>query len=662
MDDSPNKQKSWIIGLLLTVITLALYAPVAWHEFINYDDPDYVTQNPYITGGLTANGLVWAFGQLHGTATYWHPLTWLAHMLDCQLFGLNAGAHHLVNVVFHAVNALLLFLVLQRMTGAPWRSAMVAALFAWHPLQVDTVAWVAERKNVLSTLFWILTLWAYVRYAEKCEVRGCVTNDKWQVTSTKTGWKQILSPVTRHPSLYYSLALVCFTLGLTSKPMLVTLPFVLLLLDYWPLRRFRHSTISTQLSTLGRLVWEKLPFFALAAAASIITVAAHRGLGLSTEAFGLPLDVRIENALISYVRYLGKTIWPANLAVFYPQPREWPVSLAVAAGLALLIASGLAICAIRTRPYLFVGWFWFLGVLVPVLGLIQAGMQAMADRFVYVPLIGLFVCICWGGWDLVSRWPQRRILTLMTSVMALVACMIITRCQLRHWRNSQTLFEHCVRVTSDNFLAHNNLGFALATQGKLEEAKPRYLEALRIRPLFAEAHRNLGVLLTQQGKPEEAMPYLLEAVRIQPQFADVYGKLGLALAAEGRFDEAITNYREAIRLKPDLVEALNNLAWILATHPDENLRNATDAVAFATRACELTRREVPIMVGTLAAAYAEAGRFADACATAEQARALALARGQEELAQRNLKLLELYRSGQPWREPPISAEAAKPQP
>jgi len=626
-----------VIYAALALTTLAAFWPVLECGFVNYDDPLYVTANPQVQGGLCWPGVRWAFTAQH--ASNWHPVTWLSHMLDCQLFGLNAGAHHLVNVLFHTVNVLLLFLVLRQMTGALWRSAVVAALFAWHPLQVDTVAWIAERKNVLSTLFWLLTLWAYSRYAE-IKVRS--------PGSSGRGRK------------WYGLALLFLALGLMSKPMLVTVPCTLLLLDYWPLKRFQLTTAKATCLVLIRLVWEKLPFFALAAASSFMTIAAHRGLGIMDTGTVLPFELRVENALVSYLRYLGKTIWPDNLAILYLHPREWPALTVGACGLLLVVASSLAVWAFRKRSYLFVGWFWFLGVLVPAIGLIQAGEQAMADRFSYVPLIGLFIAVTWGGWEAVQRWPQSRLLAYVAALLALASCLVITRGQLRHWKDSQAVFEHCVRVTPNNFVAHNNLGFALATQGKLEEAKAHYLEALRIQPYYAESLRNMGVVLTQQGKTEEGLRYLYEAVRVKPQFKDVYAKLGLALAAEGRFEEAVARYREALRLKPDWPEAHNNLAWILATHPDEKLRNGAEAVAHAQRACELTRYRVPIMVGTLAAAYAEAGSFDDAIATAQKAHEMALTKCQTELAKKNLELLNLYRSGKPYRELLPSTGAGKP--
>lgn len=657
-----NKWRVAVVCLLLSSVTLIVYWSVTRHGFINYDDPVYITENPYITHGLTWKGLTWAFTKVHGESTYWHPLTWVSHMLDCELFGLKAGAHHLINVFFHVANTVLLFLVLRKMTGAFWRSAMVSALFAWHPLQVDTVAWVTERKNVLSTLFWMLTLLAYVRYVEQSKVQGS------------------------RSKVFYALALLLFGMGLMCKPVLVTLPCVLLLLDFWPLQRTDFTKPKLCVATLAPLFLEKLPFFVLSAASSAITMIAHEGLGMMKPIYSPPLDLRIENAVVSYVRYLGKAFWPTKLAVCYPHPGMWPFEKVFSSFLVLLMVSGLVIWGIRRRPYLLVGWLWFLGVLVPAIGLVQAGVQSMADRFAYVPIIGLFIFVVWGISDLASQARLLRSIVPLAAVAALCGCFFCTSVQLRYWKDSVTLFSHALDVTENNFVAHNNLGAALSTQGKPKEAIAHYLEALRldshdsllhnnlsvalaadgktdealehcsealqIDPNDTDALNNMGVLLSQQGKLAEARPYFEAALRIRPQFAEAHAKLGIALAALGRVDEAMSSYREALRLKPDLVAAMNNLAWLLATHPDPKFRDGPEAVRLAERACQLTRYKTPFLIGTLAAAYAEAGRFDDAVVAGQKARDLALETGQKVLAQRNTELIELYRAKHPLREDP----------
>jgi tetratricopeptide (TPR) repeat protein len=653
--------RTWSVALGLAVLTLLVYGRTVTHEFVLYDDPDYVTRNAVVQQGLTAEGLAWAFGRLHGEATYWHPLTWLSHMLDCQLFGLRAAGHHLVSVLFHAVNAGLVFLVFQRMTGALWRSAILAALFALHPLQVDTVAWVTERKNVLSACFWLLTMGAWLRWAE------------------------------RPAAGRYALVLLLMALGLMAKPILVTLPCALLLLDYWPLRRFSFSPAAAPGSgvacaprSVGLLVAEKLPLLALAAASMVITIRAHEGLGFTQTVHGLPLGLRLENALVSYGRYLGKALWPSKLAVLYPHPGAWPDEWVLGSGVLVTALSAAALWRARRAPYLAVGWFWFLGVLVPAIGVVQVGVQAMADRFAYVPLLGLFLAVVWGVAELSARWPRGRVVLVTLSAMVLLACVVVTSVQLGHWRNSITLFSHAVAVTEKNFVMHYDLGVALLEAGRTEEAQRQFAEAVRIRPDYAEAHLQLGLVLLAQEKPAEALDPLGKAARLKPAWPEPLRGLGQALARQGKADEAIAqytaalqvapqdveshaqlavvlsgqnrvadalrHYEEALRLRPDAPEILNNLAWLRATHPQAEFRNGAEAVRLAERACELTRRKEAVLVGTLAAAYAEAGRFPEAVQAAEEAMALASTAGQTNLALTNQKLLQLYRAGQAHRD------------
>ncbi|MGO8927791.1 MAG: tetratricopeptide repeat protein [Limisphaerales bacterium] len=584
------------MAAFLVLVTIAIYWPVMRHDFVNYDDPVYVTDNPHVRAGLTWKGLVWAFGRVHGDQTYWHPLTWVSHMVDCQLYGLKPGGHHLTSVLLHAANTVLVFLVFRRMTGAYWRCVTLAALFALHPLQVDSVAWVAERKTLLSAFFWLLSLWAYVRYAELHRPKSNVQTPKSEFQSPKSKVQslgfRVQSPashitdhgsrITRHPSLFYVLSLFFMACGLMCKPVLVTLPFVLLLLDYWPLQRFQLSTLNAQRSTppplrglelkppdsklkvLLPLLWEKFPFFALAVASSVITILAHQALGLLDPVSSLPWDARVENALVSYVRYLGKIFWPSRLAVLYPYPTAWPMWEVVTCALLLLAISGFLLGTARSRPWLFVGWFWFLGTLVPFIGLVQAGAQAMADRFTYVPALGMFVAMIWGLHGLAKRGRYQQNGLLAAGAAAIVLCLLLTPRQLGHWKNSETLFEHALEVTENNHIAHDSLGSALLKKGQIDEAIWEFQEAIRLKPDFVLPYNHLGMALDKKGQIDEAIRELQEAIRLKPDYDVAHNNLGSALAEKGQIDGAIREFQEAIRLKPDNAAAHNNLARALA--------------------------------------------------------------------------------------------------
>ncbi len=545
-----------LIPLILALVTLAVFWQVRDHDFINLDDEQYVTQNPHVRGGLTAGGLAWAFTTIH--ASNWHPLTWLSHMLDSQLFGMDPAGHHLVNLLFHVANTLLLFLVLNRMTQALWQSAAVAFLFALHPLHVESVAMVAERKDVLSTFFLLLTLWAYFVY-------------------------------TRRPGFARMIPVVAFfALGLLSKPMLVTLPFVLLLLDYWPLGRTAapERTIPRPLPTPGiespgkkkkqkkkqtgesppappvreetsaaaaipwALVTEKIPLFALTILSSIITFHAQQKGGAMSTLDDIPLLKRLGNALISYASYIVKTVFPQGLAVFYPYPASLPAWQVL--GSAALIGA-ITFFAVRFRkrfPYALVGWLWYLGTLVPVIGIVQVGMQSMADRYTYVPHIGLFIAVVGGVGELAGRQPQgRKILAALTGIV-FAGLTVITWNQITYWRSSITLFEHALSVTEQNSLAHLNLGVALARAGKGSEAAEHYREVLRINPNSSGGHFNLANYYFSTGRQDEALRHYREAVRINPRYANAYNNLGLLMVSERRAEEAIPYYRSAIELDP----------------------------------------------------------------------------------------------------------------
>jgi len=511
-----------LLCLFLCLITLIVFWQVTNHEFINYDDDKYVSGNDYVIDGLTPENILWSFtAEVVGN---WHPLTLLSHMLDCQLHGLDPGPHHLSNLFLHMANTLLLFLVLMRMTSTLWQSAFVAALFALHPLHVESVAWVAERKGVLSTFFWMLTMWCYVRYVESPKVER------------------------------YLLVLLVFMMGLMAKPMLVTLPFVLLLLDYWPLRRFEPGKPG-----IGRLVLEKTPLFALSAASCVAVLHFQQSGGAFTSLAGYPVDIRVYNAIVSYIYYIFKTIWPIKLTVFYPHPGTLSIWQVSGAGLLLLAITFFSIRTVQQRPWVTVGWLWYMGTLVPVIGLVQVGSQAMADRYTYVPLIGIFIIITWGFPELLSRLRYKKAALASISSAVLITLTTLTWMQVRYWRNSISLFEYALHVTADNYIAHSILGSSLADQGKTAEAVRHYYEALRINPGHATAHYNLGCTFANQGMIAKAIRHFTKAVQIDPEFAEAHNNLGVAFANEGRFAEAAKYFSEALRINPEDPETHVNL-------------------------------------------------------------------------------------------------------
>jgi len=527
-----------IVSVLIVLVTVAAFWQVKDHDFLNYDDPPYITENPFVQSGLNLRSITWAFTNT-AIVGYWHPLTWLSHMLDCQLFGLDPRWHHFSNLGFHVLNTLLLLLFLARVTGSLWPSAMVAALFALHPLHVESVAWAAERKDVLSTFFWLLTMWAYVWYLDRPNLKR------------------------------YSLVLLAFALGLMAKPMLVTLPVVLLLLDFWPLGRLQVPpaaagaqpqtplSADTRRAAL-RLILEKVPLLALAALFSLLTVLTQREAMAPLTVASLYL--RVANALISYLVYLGKTVWPLNLAAFYPHPLDnvswWQ---AAAAALALLGFSLLAWREARRRPYLAVGWFWYLITLLPVIGLLQAGEQAMADRFTYVPLIGIFIIMSWGALDLTAGWRWQRPALAATAGLLILACTILTWRQVGYWRDNKTLFEHANQVTDNNFVAYIHLVHAYGELGKVAEAKDMFAKAVKFRPKDKNAYNDLGMAYSNAGRSEEAIAMFHQTIQIAPTFAPAYNNLGIEYGKQGKIDEAIEMFQKAVQLNPNLVETYNNL-------------------------------------------------------------------------------------------------------
>ena len=537
--DGANKTMKIAICIFLIVSTFAVYSQVQDHGFLNYDDNTYVTKNLNVKAGLTKESVYWAF-----TTSYfsnWHPMTWLSYMLDHQLYGSHPKGHHLTNLFFHIANALILFMVLLRMTGALWQSGFIAAMFALHPINIESVAWIAERKNVLSTFFWLLTMWSYIHYAEKPSIKS------------------------------YGLVALFFVLGLMSKSMLVTLPFVLLLLDYWPLRRLKYGEeegsdgvlreYTNKRSDILRLVHEKIPLFLLAAGASIVTFIVARTEGLS-------LSARLTNAMVSYLEYLEKMVWPKGLAVLYPHPGDaLAVWEGILCGMILVSITATSIRLIRKAPYFAVGWFWYLGTLVPVIGIVQAGNQAMADRYAYVPLIGIFIIVAWGLPELMAKWHHRdKVLTIATGVL-IPTLMVISWGQVSHWKNSITIFKHAIRVTDKKYptfaAAHSNLGLALFAERKTEEAISHYKTAIKLKPDYANAYNNLGVALFAERKTEEGISHYKTAIGLKPVFAQAHNNLGLALFAERKTEEAISHYKTDIKLKPDYAKAYNNLETAL---------------------------------------------------------------------------------------------------
>ncbi|MGA2788804.1 MAG: tetratricopeptide repeat protein [Verrucomicrobiota bacterium] len=848
-----NCRRSFLICALLCAMTLIAYWPVFDNNFINLDDYANVLKNPHMQGGLTWENVKWSFQA--GYSGNWHPLTWLSHMLDVRLFGFDPRWHHLINLLFHIANSLLLFLLFQGLTGMTWRSAFVAAGFAVHPLHVESVAWVAERKDVLSTFFFLLTLLFYARFAR--EQKGGSIGQVASEAAIEDASQRPSSIFHLPSSSSYYLALFFFALGLMSKPMLVTLPFVLLLVDFWPLQRVELADKHAGLKTLRLLILEKIPFFILSVASSWVTIVAQtRGHAVYTTE-RLPLYTRFANAATSCLIYLGHAVWPVHLAIFYPyrSAANFRDCLQVAGAVVVLVAvSFYALSRIKRAPWFATGWFWFLGTLVPVIGIVQVGGQAMADRYTYIPLIGVFICLVWAGAGFFAVRHLSEKIPAAIGAVIVIACVAVTRQQVKYWRDTFTIANHALEVTINNPVAHdligqelgnegrcepavehfraaleadpgfdmarydlavaltrcadalvaegkieeairnyqsalrtkplpstlNNLGLAFGQLGRREEAVAQYTEALRLEPdnsmvrfnlasalagegkgeaaekQFAEAlrlspdplrtlmdfariladqgrraeataklreavrryptnaaanlelgvnlmmsgqtneapgyfsaalqlepdlaeknlraakaymeqgrfdfarrclwtvswlkpddagaHENLGIFCLRHGQPADALTQFEDALRLRPD-ARSHCDLGLVLTILGRHREAASHYETAIQLNPDSTEALNALAWLLATTPDSQLRNGTRAVVLAGQACRLTDFKQPLLVSTLAAAYAEAGRFDDAVQTAGKAIALATAANQPNLASRNQELLEFYRAG-----------------
>jgi Flp pilus assembly protein TadD len=653
MTDFGSRWQKWAVCLLLAVAVLAVFWPALHCNFLYYDDQDYVTRNEDVQHGLNWQSIKWALTSAH--AANWHPVTWMSHIVDCQLYGVEPLGHHLTSVLLHLVNVLLLFLLLDHLTGALWASAWVAAVFALHPLRVESVVWIAERKDVLSTFFWMLTVGAYVSYAD--HLRAQISNYKF----------------------FYALALVFFALGLMSKSMLVTLPFVLLLLDYWPLGRLEFGAKFS-----WRLVVEKIPFFILAAGSSMVTFLVQNHFGVVAALTRFPLSVRLANVPFAYVRYIGKNIWPSGLAPFYPHRPLGP--LEVGGSVCLLGAvSLLALGRRRAQPYLAVGWFWFLGMLVPTIGLVQVSSQAMADRYSYLPSVGLLIMVAWGARDWIGVRFLPRAVAGLAGGMAVIACMALTPAQIQHWRNSRSLFTWAAGVTDQNYLAYynlgcdamdqgqspqailyfskalsresdsspwadhsrayNDLGYCYLREGQITNAVANFEKALKIKPKFPEAYFNMGRAFLTNNQPDVAVDCFQRALALDPGVAEIHYKLANALVQLRRPAQAMAEYAETLRLNPGMDDAANNLAWLLATCSDRSLRDGPRAVKLARQASERSHGQNPVILGTLAAAFAEAGQLSEAVATAQRARQMALAQRNSALAGVLESQLQMYQAG-----------------
>jgi tetratricopeptide (TPR) repeat protein len=633
--ETPSLEPAWKhslwICLFLALSTLVVYWPVTGHQFVNYDDTDYVTENSYVQAGLSAKGLAWVWHS--DVARNWHPVTMLSHMLDCQVYGMRPGGHHLTSLLFHIANALLLFLLLRNMTGALWRSGAVAALFALHPLHVESVAWVAERKDVLSTFFFLLTLSAYVAYVNRSRVQS--PKSKVQGPKPKAQGSADTQHATRNmphaqrstlhafrspsPTLLYALSLLLFALGLMSKPMLVTVPFVLLLLDFWPLgrimkyegRMMKHGGQNPRprsyfiLHPSSFILLEKVPFLLLSAASCVVTFQVQQRGGSVLDVNNLPVAARVANALMSYVRYLGKMLWPEHLAALYLRKVPWPVWQVGLAAAALLAVSVAVIRLARRRPYLAVGWFWYVGTLVPVIGLVQVGMQTMADRYTYIPLIGIFIAIAWGAWELASGWRVARVGLGIATAVVLAACLMATRNQLAWWKDSETLFQRMITAVEGNYLAHYNMGNLFSRQNKLPEAVQHYEAALKAEPNYAEAHNNLGGVLLRQGRFEEALAHYAAAVRLKPEYL-YYFNLANAQVDAGKAAEAVPSYQQALRLNPNSSQAHHNLGMALQA------QGKADAAMAELRAALQLQPDYESAEHNLANRLADAGRVEEA--------------------------------------------------
>jgi Flp pilus assembly protein TadD len=661
---SPSGLTQFGVCAVIVVLVWIVFGQTLSHDFVNYDDKTYVYGNSLVEDGLSWHGLARAF--VDTQTNNWHPLTIVSHMIDCQIYGLKPGGHHFTNVLLHTIAVVLLLLFLRDVTGHFWRSAFVTALFAIHPLRVESVAWIAERKDVLSAVFFFLTLGAYARYARS-----------------------------RSLGRYLTMSIL-FACGLMSKPMLVTTPAVLLMLDYWPLARGQRSEVRGQRFKAEiwlKLVVEKLPLFALSAASSIVAFALQ--VQSPSSVGQLPFFWRLQNALVTYLTYIWQMFWPANLAVFYPHPDNhlalWQVALAAA----FLIATSWVVFALRrTRPYLLVGWLWYLIMLLPVIGIVEVGLQGHADRYTYLPQVGLYIALTWFVADISASLRHRKeILPTAGSAVVIILSLCAWK-QTTYWRNSETLWTHTLAVTTDNDVAltnfgtflmergqldealsyfqralavrsrsehhhynfslaliHDSVGNVLARKGRLDDAIVHLRQAIELRPDYPDAHYNLGTALFQKGDLDGAIAQWRTTLSIHPYDAGAHTSLGNALVQKGFLAEAADHYEKALQSEPDSILPLNNLAWVMSTGPDDSLRNNEIAVELATKANQLSKESNPVFIRTLAAAYAQAGQFENAIATAQRASEQAKIQGSNDLALEIQEDVDLYQRRTPLRDP-----------
>src|ERR1035438_3128766 len=626
------QQKVTLIGLLLFGFVVWVFWPSLRCDFLFWDDAADLINEPHVNSGLSLENITWAFCTL-GHCN-WYPLNWLSHMLDCEVYGLDPWGHHLTNILIHALNSVLVFVVFRKMTGAVWRSLAVAFLFGLHPLRVQSVTWICERKDVLSLFFLMLTLLAYAQYAQ---------------AGNRENGKAIK---------FYGLALLFFSLGLMSKAILVTLPLILLLLDYWPLELYRKKG-------KVRLLVENLPFLVLAIAGSWITLKAQQVAGMTDEMGNLPMSDKIGNALISYVRYIGKFFWPENLSIYYPHPGHWPLFKVICAGFFVVGVSIMVFLLRRRMPYMLVGWFWYLGTLVPVIGLVQLLSQSIADRYTYIPVIGFALFLVWLLEDLTKGWRYKRAIMLVIGTSIMVACVVKTRHEIGFFKDDVTLWGHAVAVTKNdeyNWCPHYALGAVLWTTPRHDDTLNEFQESVRINPNYAKSQLGLGVALQEKSRFDEAVIHYQRALELDPDWGLAWCNYGIVLLKKGELNNAIghfkravqcepnnTNFhnalgtalgleqqgleaniklREAVKQNPERPDFLNDLAWFLATNPDPKLRNGVEAARLGERACQLTHYQTTVTVGTLAAAYAEAGRFEEAVTNAQLASSMALKSGE----------------------------------
>jgi protein O-mannosyl-transferase len=694
--NSEHQQKHIKIFICAGIVAAALiaYEPVRHNNFVNYDDNAYITENPQVTSGITLKSLGEAFTKSH--FYMWHPLTTISHMLDCQIFDLNPAGHHFTSLLLHILSTLLLFWILNYLGGTIWLSAFLAGVFALHPVQVESIAWAAERKTVLSGLFWLLTIAVYIRYAKQ------------------PGFGR------------YLLVLIVFGLCIMTKPVVAPVPFVLLLLDYWPLDRLRwgqpvkgKAKSKSNQKPASWLIAEKIPLLAMSVFLSVMTFTAQRQGGVVPTLERMPMDYRIANMFLSYIRYIGKLIWPSGLAVCYPHPHltvsDWRVLICMGAFILITI---MCVYIGRRKKYIAVGWLWYVGSLAPVIGLVQSGAQAMANRYMYIPMLGLLIIIGWGIKEFIDKQPKLKIAAAIFGVTALLSLMVLTRMQVKHWENTLTLFEYTLDVTKDNPSAENTYAVALFNEGRFKEAEYHYAKAIRLAPAFTTAIANLsklyleegkydesiaglkeiishneetadtyynlatalslqqkydeaakyfkkslelnpvnpdaqmrlGIVLMVMGKNNEAIAHLNESLRIKPNQVEVYSTLGTAYSQLGQYDLAVKYWAKTLELQPNSVDVLNSMGLLLATVGDVTAEKANQAIAYASRACKLTDYNIPEYLDTLGVALAAAGRFEEAKAAAGKAINIAKAGGQEALVAEIEKRIKLYESGQPYRQ------------